>query len=210
MEIEKGAMISLTMKSKSGMINKNNQIFLNNATCNNIGWDKIRPENLRSALENKLALFDAIQTDNKLQVEFRSENTADGPITYYYGDEPKFFVRANKSCYLRLIYIFSDDTKTLLRNNFYIAPDQLNQWINLPFQGIICEPSGVEQLILQASTEKQPPVNFRRQELGNGTFINIIEGDIAEQIAATRGLKLKYPEKEITEKVYQWTVFESR
>ena len=187
---------------------ESNQIFVNRVTCENIGWDEIRPENLKQALQNKLALYNAIQTDNRLKVDLQTDKMSDGPVVYYYGDEPKILVRANKTCYTRLMYIFADGTKTLLIDNYPLATDQANQWIQIPFEGVICEPSGVEQLILQASTEKQPEVNYRRENLGDGTYINIIETDIGSQIAKTRGIKLKNPEMEITEKVYQWTVFE--
>ncbi|MCK4312409.1 MAG: hypothetical protein KAW88_06720, partial [Candidatus Cloacimonetes bacterium] len=185
-----------------------NQIFVNKVTCENIGWDEIRPENLKQALQNKLALYNAIQTDNRLKVDLQTDKMSDGPVVYYYGEEPRILVRANKSCFIRLIYIFSDNTKTLLIDNYHIATDQTNQWIQLPLELEVCEPSGVEQMLVQVSNEKMPILNVRKMELGKGTFINIIETDIGSQIAKTRGLKLKNPKKEITEKVYQWTVFE--
>ena len=131
-----------------------------------------------------------------------------GPVIYYFGEKPKIFVRSNKTCFIRLIYIFADETKVLLVDNYPIATDQANSWIQIPFDGVICEPSGVEQLILQASTEKLPAVNYRRVNLGDDTYMDIIESDISSQIAKTRGIKLKNPKKEITEKVVQWTVFE--
>ena len=93
-------------------------------------------------------------------------------------------------------------------DNYYIATDQANKWIQVPFEGVICEPSGVEQLVLQASTEMQPAVNYRKEDMGDDFFICVIESDIDSQIAKTRGIKRKKPKKEITEKVYQWMVFE--
>jgi len=200
--------ITLTMENKNKKIIKNYQLFLNKITCENIGWDQINPENLEQALLIKLALYNAIQNDNNLKIELQTDKMSDGAIIYYYDDEPKIFVRTNKACFVRLMYIFSDDTKTLLIDNYPIAIEQANQWIQIPFEGIICEPSGIEQLILQGSTEKQPNVNYSRKFLDNGTYIDIIESDISSQIAKTRGMKLKNPNKEITEKVIQWSVFE--
>ena len=196
------------MENKNKKIIKNYQLFLNKITCENIGWDQINPENLEQALLIKLALYNAIQNDNNLKIELQTDKMSDGAIIYYYDDEPKIFVRTNKACFVRLMYIFSDDTKTLLIDNYPIAIEQANQWIQIPFEGIICEPSGIEQLILQGSTEKQPNVNYSRKFLDNGTYIDIIESDISSQIAKTRGMKLKNPNKEITEKVIQWSVFE--
>ncbi len=185
-----------------------NQLFVNKITCENIGWDKIKPENLEQALANKLALYREIQRDNRLQIDLQTDKMSDEAVIYYYDEEPKLLVRTNKGCYLRLMYIFADGTKTLLIDNYPIAVDQANTWVKLPLEIVICEPSGVEQLILQVSTERQPEVMYKEVDLGGGTYINVIETDIYAQISKTRGLKLKKPEKEITEKVFQWTVFE--
>lgn len=208
LESENGMFLTLTMENTNNTVVKNNQLFVNKITCENIGWDKIKPENLKQALSNKLALYNSIQTDNRLKVDLQTDKMSDGPVIYYYDEEPKILVRTNKSCFVRLMYIFSNGTQILLLDNYPIATDQANQWIQIPFDGVICEPSGVEQLILQASTEKHPAVNYRRENMEDGTYINIIETDISSQIAKTRGIKMKKPEKEITEKVYQWTVFE--
>jgi len=183
-------------------------LFVNAITCENIGWEKIRPENLKQALQNKLALYNAIQTDNRLKVDLQTDKMADGPVVYYYGDEPKILVRTNKSCYIRLMYIFSDNTKTLLIDNYHIATDQTNQWIQLPLDLEVCEPSGIEQMLVQASTEIMPPLNVKRINFDDDSYIDIIETNIDSQIAKTRGLKIKNPKKEITERTYQWTVFE--
>ncbi|MCF7912544.1 MAG: DUF4384 domain-containing protein [Candidatus Cloacimonetes bacterium] len=202
------------LQSENGMhlmisgAGSSNELFVNKVTCENIGWDKIKPENLDSALANKLALYNEIQRDSRLQVDLQTDKMMNEGVVYYYGEEPKLLVRANKACFLRLMYIFADGTKTLLIDNYPIAVDQANTWVKIPFAGEICEPSGVEQLILQASTEKQPEVVYNEVDLGNGAYINVIETGIFAQVSKTRGLKLKKPEKEITEKVFWWTVFE--
>ncbi|MBD3385241.1 hypothetical protein GF407_09990 [candidate division KSB1 bacterium] len=208
LQMDDGVLLSVRMESKNSNMNRSSEVFVNGITCDRIGWDRIKPENLDQALRNKLALYKAIQRDNTLKVELRTDKMSAGPVIYTYGEEPEIFVRTNKSCYIRLIYIFSDNTKTLIKNNYFIATDQVNQWIRIPFDGVICEPSGVEQLILQASTEKQPPVDYHRQNLGDGYFIDIITQEISKPVGVTRGLKLKNPAKEISEQVYQWTVFE--
>ncbi|MDP8204901.1 MAG: hypothetical protein P9L95_10260, partial [Candidatus Tenebribacter mawsonii] len=191
LESDNGMFLSLTMENTNKTVVKNNQLFVNKITCKNIGWDKIKPENLEQALQNKLALYDAIQTDNSLKVELQTDKMADGPVIYYYGDEPKILVRTNKACFIRLMYIFADGTKTLLIDNYHIATVQTNQWIQLPLELEVCEPSGVEQMLVQASNDQMPILNVRKMELGAGTFINIIETDIDKQIAKKRGLKLK-------------------
>ncbi|MEA2104173.1 MAG: hypothetical protein U9P79_05995 [Candidatus Cloacimonadota bacterium] len=207
LESEQGILILLGMNDLAKGNEKSTQIFVNKLTCENIGWERIKPKDLKKALQNKLALYDAIQTDNRLKIDLQTDKMSDGPLVYYYGDEPKILVRANKSCYIRLMYIFSDETKTLLIDNYHLATDQTNQWIQLPLELEVCEPTGIEQMLVQASTEKQPPVQYEVVKDGGYEFW-IIESDIGKQIAKTRGLKRKNPKKEIDEKVYQWTVFE--
>ncbi|MDP8241462.1 MAG: hypothetical protein RAP70_06460 [Candidatus Celaenobacter antarcticus] len=203
-----GLYIFLTVKNISNNSEMSNQIFVNKVTCNNIGWDKIKPKDLDKALQDKLALYESIQSDNSLKVELQTEKMSDGPVVYYFDEEPQLLVKSNKVCYVRLIYIFSDGLKTLLVDNYFIPTDKTNQWVKLPFDFIVCEPAGIEQMLMQASTEKMPDLYVKRVPIDENSHIDVIETGLAEQIAKTRGIKIKNPEKEITERVYQWTVFE--
>lgn len=208
LESEQGIYLVLDRKDGHRGNVASNQVFVNSITCDHMGWNRIRPKDLKQALENKLALYDAIQRDNRLKVDLQTEKMADGPVTYRYEEEPKLVVRANKPCYVRLMYIFSDDTKTLLLDNYSIPMHLANQWVPVPLELEVCEPSGIEQMLVQASTERMPSLSVKRVDLGGNSYIHVIESGIGEQIAKTRGVKLKTPEKEITERVYQWTVFE--
>ncbi len=203
-----GLYILVTMKNRQNNSEIRNQIYVNAVTCENIGWNKIKPKDLDKALQDKIALYEAIQSDNSLKVELQTEKMSDGPVVYYYGDEPQLLVQTNKACYVRLIYIFSDGLKTLLVDNYYVPTDKTNQWVKLPFEFIVCEPTGIEQMLIQASTEKMPELCVKRVEIDANSHIDVIETGLAGEIAKTRGIKIKNPEKEITEKVYQWTVFE--
>jgi len=205
---DSGLYILLSIKDLENNEEFSNQIFVNDITCESIGWDKIKPKDLDKALQDKLALYKSIQSDNALKVDLMTEKMSDGPVVYYFDDEPQLLVKTNKACYVRLIYIFSDGLKTLLVDNYYISTDKTNQWVKLPFDFIVCEPAGIEQMLLQASTEKMPDLYVKRVPIDENSHINVIETELAEQIAKTRGIKIKNPEKEITERVYQWTVFE--
>ena len=203
-----GLYILLSIKDLSNNEEFSNQVYMNDVTCESIGWDKIKPKDLDKALHDKLALYKSIQSDNALKVELQTEKMSDGPVVYYYDEEPQLLVKTNKACYVRLIYIFSDGLKTLLVDNYYIPTDETNQWVKLPFEFVVCEPTGIEQMLLQASTERMPDLYVKRVPLDENSHIDVIETKLAEQIAKTRGIKIKNPEKEITERVYQWTVFE--
>jgi len=205
---DSGLYILLSIKDLENNEEFSNQIFVNDITCESIGWDKIKPKDLDKALQDKLALYESIQSDNALKVDLQTEKMSDGPVVYYFDDEPKLLVKSNKACYVRLIYIFSDGLKTLLVDNYYISTDKTNQWAKLPFDFIVCEPAGIEQMLLQASTEKMPDLYTKRVPIDEISHIDVIETELTEQIAKTRGIKIKNPEKEITERVYQWTVFE--
>lgn len=203
-----GLYILISIKNLHDNTELSNQLFVNEVTCENIRWERIKPKDLDKALQDKLALYESIQSDNALKVELQTEKMSDGPVVYYYDEEPQLLVKSNKACYVRLIYIFSDGLKTLLVDNYYISTDKTNQWVKLPFEFIVCEPAGIEQMLLQASTEKMPDLYVKTVPLDDNSHIDVIETELAEQITKTRGIKIKNPEKEITERVYQWTVFE--
>ena len=203
-----GLYILISIKNLHNNTEMSNQLFVNEVTCENIGWDKIKPKDLDKALKDKIALYESIQSDHALKVELQTEKMSDGPVVYYYDEEPQLLVKSNKACYVRLIYIFSDGLKTLLIDNYYIPTDKTNQWVKLPFEFIVCKPAGIEQMLLQASTEKMPDLYVKRVPLDENSHIDVIETELSKQIAKTRGIKIKNPVKEITERVYQWTVFE--
>ena len=184
------------------------QSYLNQLTVNNIGRDNILPRNYHQILEDKVNLYSAIQKDNNLKVELQTDKMTDGPVTYYFGDEPKIFLRSNKSAYVRLIYIFADGSKTLILDNFFINPRQVNQWVNIGIDFEICGPEGSEQLLLQASTKEMPPLSVNRRHYGEFYIDYIQDKDFSTQIAKTRGIKIKSPKAEVTESSYQWTIFE--
>jgi len=184
------------------------QIFINEVTCKSIGWNIIKPKKLEESLRNKIELSNAIKSDTSLKTELQTDKIGYGPIVYKYNDEPKLLVRTNKACYVRLIYIFSDGTKTLLVDNYYINDDMTNRWNKLPLDLIVTEPSGIEQMLLQSSTKKMPALTTEYVNAGSFEYW-IISGELGKEIAKTRGLGFKKNSKiEISEKVYNWTIFE--
>ena len=184
-------------------------IFLNEITCKSFGWNFIKPKKLDAALLNKIELNKAIKSDTSLKTEIQTDKISYGPITYKYNDEPKLAVRTNKACYIRLIYIFSDGTKTLLIDNYFMNNEMVNKWNKLPLEDlVVTEPSGIEQMLLQSSTQKMPELITESVDAG-GFEYSIITGELGKEIARTRGLGFKKNSKtEISEKIYHWTIFE--
>jgi hypothetical protein len=84
-----------------------------------------------------------------------------------------------------------------------------NEWQRLPVNWEVCAPPGVEQMLVQATVdEKMPPLNIKRQNLAGGYYQDIIMGSVGESVMRTRGGKLFKSDPILTEKAYQWTIFE--
>ena len=186
-----------------------NQSLINQLSVSKLGREFIQPKNYKQLLEDRIQLCNAIQTDNSLKVDLQTDKLTDGAVTYVFGDEPKIFIRANKACYVRLIYIFADGTKTLLIDNYFVGKHQINQWIKIGNEFEVCGPEGSEQLLLQASTSELPPISISRKMIDGNDFIDYIQNnDFSLHLGKTRGIKQKSSKQEITESTYQWTIFE--
>jgi len=200
--------VFLSMTDKHTNKEISSQSLLNSLTIQKLGREYILPKNYKQILDDKIQIYNSLQKDNKLIVELQTDKMFDGPITYTFGEKPKILVRANKACYLRLIYIFSDGSKTLLLDNYYLGNLKVNQWVDLGLDLEICGPEGTEQLLLQASSTEMPLLKINRTELDESHIDYIQESEFSDQIAKTRGIKIKNPKNEITETSYQWTIFE--
>ncbi len=208
-KVDKGLMVLLSVENAMNE-EKSSQLFVNKATCDAIGWENIEPENFEQIISDKIALYKKIQTDTSLKIEVETEKINQGPIIYYFGDEPKIMVRSNKSCYIRIIYLTADEKKILLIDNYPIKTFQANTWVRIPFEGVICEPDGVEQMIVQASVDLHPRIEYNREYMDDNFYVDWLENDVSQYIAKTRGIKIKAPKSEITEKILSWTIFDKK
>ena len=185
------------------------QIYLSELTCESIGWQQVHPINLEKALRDKLALSNALKSNTDLRVELRTDRMGDGPIVYRYGDRPKFALKTNRACYIRLMYIFSDDTRVLMLDNYRVSSDMANEWVHLPIDWEVCAPAGVEQMLVQATVEEEmPPLRVQRKQLAGGFYQDIILGSLSEAVILTRGGASFIKDPIITEMTSGLTVFE--
>ncbi|MDP7022925.1 MAG: hypothetical protein QGH42_01570 [Kiritimatiellia bacterium] len=204
---DKGIYIVLSMREVDN--ETTSQVYVSEATCKSITWERIRPKDLDKALKGKLELYKEIKTDAGLRIQLQTDRMSDGPVVYRYGDRPKLALKVNRACYVRLIYTFSDGTPTLLLDNQRFSSDMANEWQRLPVNWEVCAPPGVEQMLVQATVdEKMPPLNIKRQNLAGGYYQDIIMGSVGESVMRTRGGKLFKSDPILTEKAYQWTIFE--
>jgi len=143
-------------------------------------------------------------------VELRTDQLHDGPVTYRFGDKPALAVRANRECFVRLIYVAADGQRLLLLDGYHIGLAQANGWVKLPLELEACAPAGVEQMLLQAATteahEKLPPFKVRRVDAGGGGYLPVIEETLDDALTRTRGIMKRDPAL-FAEVPYQWTVF---
>lgn len=141
------------------------------------------PENYKTALIAEQQLASKEVTGGDLNIEIWTGKGKDNLI--YVGDELlKLFVRANKECYIRLIYFLADGSKVLLLDNYYIDRDKVNKVYELPYTFQCAEPFGVETLQMNAQNKPFELLKFT-SEYG----YDFLTDDMATIMTKTRGIK---------------------
>lgn len=108
-------------------------------------------------------------------------------LVYYKCDTLRFWVRATKPCFIRVVDIWPDNQACLLLDNYKVDTDKVGKWIEinaLPDQPFfICsQPFGIDYLLSFASQKPFCPLSLKNQ---NG--ISFIEGDFKNAIECSRG-----------------------
>jgi hypothetical protein len=111
-------------------------------------------------------------------------NKGDENLVYTAGERLKFFVRANKECYIRLIYHLADKQSVLLLDNYYVAAHLTNKVIELPDEFECAEPFGVETLVVNVQTQQFGPLKTRSMY-----GYQFIEDSFNDILIGTRGIK---------------------
>lgn len=66
----------------------------------------------------------------------------------------------------------ADGEKLLLLDKHPIGEHQINRWVPLPLELEACAPAGVEQLLVQATTDageaRLPSLNVEKRDMGAG------------------------------------------
>jgi Domain of unknown function (DUF4384) len=80
-------------------------------------------------------------------------------------DTMRLSVRANKACYVRLVYRMANGQLALLRNHdFKINEYALDQWTEIPEDFVCAAPFGAEFLVAYASTEMFDPLKIHEKD----------------------------------------------
>lgn len=127
------------------------------------------PENLLANLErNKImASSDFINSDLILEVW---TNKGAENLIFTEGDRMKIYLRANKECYIRIVYHLSDGTKVLLMDNYFLNSNLLNKVFEIPYEFECSPPFGVE--VLQVNAQSQTFQILDTEIIDDYEFIN--------------------------------------
>ena len=107
-----------------------------------------------------------------------------GPLSYTDGDQVKIFARVNQPAHLRFLYTLADQRRTLLVDNHYIGPSEVDRTVEIG-EFLCAAPFGTELLVAAARTEKFPTIQTREE---NGYYV-LVDQDAASAAKSFRGLK---------------------
>ncbi|KAB2870744.1 MAG: DUF4384 domain-containing protein [Bacteroidales bacterium] len=144
---------------------------------------QIKPENFQDAYANMRVFSKGEIEGGDLNVEIWT-NKGSNNLIFTEGEHMKLSVRANKECYLRVIYHLADGQKVLLLDNYYISTDKVNKVYELPYEFECSEPFGVETLQLNAQE-----LAFGGLRTQNQDGYEFIVDDMQTILVGTRGMK---------------------
>lgn len=205
LESGSGLHVTLHMRDRKSRKESSSHVFVNEISCKTIGWAQIRPAQLDRVLEEKATIYDGIRATEDLKVDVLTDKNTGGAMVYRYGDKPNVRFRVSQPAYVRLFYVFADGTKILLLDNHRVGRGSINQWLPVPAALEVCEPSGTEQLLVQAATFKLPPVSIERRNMDGGFVQDIVKGTTGNAIGVARDIEVPKGAM-FAEKPYQWTV----
>ena len=107
-------------------------------------------------------------------------------VYYTEGDTVKIFASVNQPAYLRMLYTLADRRRTLLVDNFYIGPSEVNSAVKIGNFRCV-PPLGTEFLFVAARTEKFPEIQTRKE---NG-YRFLVNQDAETATQSVRGFPKK-------------------
>jgi hypothetical protein len=143
------------------------------------------PENFDEAYSKMKALDRNEIVKGDLNVEVWTNKGRENLI-FSENDLLKFYVKANKECYLTFIYHLADGNSVLLFDNYRITEDMVNKTVEIPYDFECAEPFGVETLQVNAQT-----IQFPKIETISKDGYYYITGNLNEVLSNTRGFKNK-------------------
>ena len=166
------------------------------------------PQNFEQAMEDSRIFLKQDVIPGSLSLDVWTSK-GDKNLIFKQHEETDIFVRVNKPCYLQVLYHMANGERLLLYNNMYIDVSKVNQVVTLPDRFYFAPPLGVERLQVFASTEKHSELKKVKAQFGSEEYENVLTKDFIEHTINIRGIKKKYPEKQIAEKILTITTIKN-
>lgn len=158
---------------------------------------ELKPRNAAQAMMDQKVMSEEGLTEGGINVDaWTNKGRSEDNLVFTPSDEVQMYFRVNQPSHLRLSYILSDGTKILLIDDFYIGLDQVNQVVKAPFSFVPSPPFGVERMIITAYSKEPPSVATTSKTIDGETYDNVIEDELDEMMAKTRGIKIKSNEED--------------
>jgi hypothetical protein len=122
-------------------------------------------------------------------------NKGENGLIFNKGERMRLFIRANRECFIRVIYHLADGQQVLLLDNYYINAENANKVYELPYEFECSEPFGVETLQMNAQTAQFEPLSTK--EIDGYKYIR---NSLSETLVKTRGFKATSATSASTEK----------
>jgi hypothetical protein len=138
----------------------------------------LAPANLESALREQKILGASELIPGGLKVElFTNKQASSGASQIFFAkDELKLFVRVNKACWVRLVYLLQNGRKAPIAQAWFIDEGKINQLVEYPDSFEIAPPYGAEHIQAAAFTEKPEPLPTHKETL-DGTEYDVVADD---------------------------------
>ncbi len=159
----------------------------------------LKPANYESALIAQQAFEEGQIISGQLNLEVWSDRGNEN-LLYTEGEVMKVYVRVNRECYIRLLYILADGRWTLLYDNYFIDKSKVNQVVEIPTEFECSPPFGAEMLVVIARTDKFSKPNtivedgYEFLDIDPQLAPEISTRSLASEIRKGRGFKEKKEE----------------
>jgi len=141
------------------------------------------PANFQQALLRQKQFSENEIKSGGLVAEVWTNMGKDNPI-FSKGDTMQLYIRVSQPCYIRMIYYFSDGSKSLLLDSRYIGDEQAGKPVLLPDLFVCDSPFGAETIQMVAQSSPFKPLTIKME---NG--YRMIVDDMNTILANVRGMK---------------------
>lgn len=150
----------------------------------------LTPPNLMQALRDQKILAAGEEVNGGLHLElFTNKQDAGGSQVFQAKEELKLFVRVNKPCYVRLVYLLQNGYKVPIAQSWFIKEGDVNKLVEFTDAFEIAPPFGSEIIQAAAFTDK-PEALATKKIVVEGTEYDVVL-DGTQALVKHRGFSRK-------------------